>query len=93
MSTTLLGTKLHIPPLSRVLVSRPRLVSQLENGINGKLTLLLAPAGFGKTTLVNSWIHRWEKSKSIARSRVAWLGRVSAYSGSSIEPTQPLEDL
>ena len=73
MSATLLGTKLHIPPLRRALVSRPRLVSRLESGTNGKLTLVLAPAGFGKTTLVNSWIHSWGKTKSPAHPRVAWL--------------------
>jgi ATP/maltotriose-dependent transcriptional regulator MalT len=73
MSATLLGTKLHIPPLRHVLVSRPRLVSRLDKGINGRLTLILAPPGFGKTTLVSSWIHTCENSKSTVRPRVAWL--------------------
>ena len=44
MLTTLLGTKLHIPPLGRAFVPRQRLISQLESGLGAKLTLVLAPA-------------------------------------------------
>src|SRR4030095_5340590 len=73
MFTTLLGTKLYIPPLSRALVPRRRLISQLESGLGAKLTLALAPAGFGKTTLISSWIRSWQESPSSARPQVAWL--------------------
>ena len=51
----LLQTKLHIPPIRREVVSRPRLVERLNEGLGRKLTLISAPAGFGKTTLVSEW--------------------------------------
>ena len=73
MSVTPLGTKLHIPSLGRAVVPRRRLTSQLESGLSAKLTLVLAPAGFGKTTLVASWIRNWQSASSPARPRVAWL--------------------
>ena len=52
----LLATKLFIPPPRPKIVLRPHLVERLNNGLNGKLTLISAPAGFGKTTLVSEWI-------------------------------------
>ncbi len=52
----ILQTKLHIPPIRPELVSRPRLIERLKAGLNRKLTLISAPAGFGKTTLVSEWI-------------------------------------
>ncbi|MEW6730603.1 MAG: LuxR C-terminal-related transcriptional regulator [Acidobacteriota bacterium] len=73
MSRTLLGTKLHIPPLGRALVPRQRLISQLESGLNVKLSLVLAPAGFGKTTLITSWIRSWQDTQSHTHPQVAWL--------------------
>src|SRR5262245_2594146 len=56
MSATVLHTKLYMPPLRPVLAPRPRLIEQLEAGWHGKATLVLAPAGFGKTTLVSAWL-------------------------------------
>ncbi|MEZ4865596.1 MAG: LuxR C-terminal-related transcriptional regulator [Caldilineaceae bacterium] len=56
MSTPILATKLYIPPPRPNLVSRPRLIAQLHESLHRKLTLISAPAGFGKTTLVSSWI-------------------------------------
>jgi len=59
-----LATKLHAPQLRAQLVSRTRLIEQL-NTDGGKLTLVAAPAGFGKTTLVTAWLvgekrpHAW----------------------------------
>jgi len=52
----LLGTKLFIPQPRKNLVSRPRLVERLNAGLDRKLTLIAAPAGFGKTTLLSEWI-------------------------------------
>lgn len=52
----LLTTKLYIPPIRSELVPRPRLVALLDAGIHRKLSLISAPAGFGKTTLVNAWL-------------------------------------
>ncbi|MFN2234555.1 MAG: hypothetical protein ACK2U1_10015, partial [Anaerolineales bacterium] len=56
MFETLLATKLFIPSTRPELVSRPRLVKQLESGFHRKLALISAPAGFGKTTLVTEWL-------------------------------------
>ena len=54
--TPLLATKLH-PPLPRAhLVRRPRLAVRLTQGMMGPLTLISAPAGFGKTTLLAQWL-------------------------------------
>ena len=59
MATPLLKTKLYIPPVRADLVWRPHLVQRLEKGIRSgrRLTLLSAPAGFGKTTLLSEWVH------------------------------------
>jgi len=53
----LLKTKLLIPPVKPNIVQRTRLVQRIETGItsNHKLTLISAPAGFGKTTLISDW--------------------------------------
>ncbi len=61
MFAPLLSTKLYIPrrqPLSQrsTFVARPQLLAQLEAGLAGKLTLIAAPAGFGKSTLLSDWI-------------------------------------
>lgn len=52
----LLATKLYIPPPRPNLVVRPRLFERLNEGLHRKLTLVSAPTGFGKTTLISSWI-------------------------------------
>ncbi|MCB0027334.1 MAG: NACHT domain-containing protein, partial [Anaerolineales bacterium] len=56
MPTSLLQTKLYAPRARPVLVPRPHLIEKLNQGIRHKLTLISAPAGFGKTTLVSEWI-------------------------------------
>jgi LuxR family maltose regulon positive regulatory protein len=68
MSAPLLTTKLYIPPPRPNLVPRPRLILQLDEGLRRghRLSLISAPAGFGKTTLVAEWVC------SIPRE-VAWL--------------------
>ncbi|GHO41879.1 LuxR C-terminal-related transcriptional regulator [Ktedonospora formicarum] len=52
----LLSTKLHPPQLPALLIERSRLLTRLNNSLMHKLSLLQAPAGFGKTTLVNQWL-------------------------------------
>lgn len=70
METILLQTKLHAPPTRPDLVLRPRLREKLNAGLSSKLTLISAPAGFGKTTLVSEWnVTR----RGITGESVAWL--------------------
>lgn len=52
----LIRTKLYRPRITGDLVPRPRLLERLEGRRNRPLTLVVAPAGFGKTTLVGSWL-------------------------------------
>jgi len=66
---SLLETKLHVPGPRRGLVSRPRLSQRLSRGVESKLTLVSAPAGFGKTTLLAEWL---AAAPADGRS-VAWL--------------------
>jgi LuxR family transcriptional regulator, maltose regulon positive regulatory protein len=71
----LLTTKLHIPPTRPQLVLRPRLVKRLNDGLGCKLTLLSAPAGFGKTTLVSEWLDDFRlaaANEDHAANRIAW---------------------
>jgi len=56
VANTLLTTKLIIPQLRAELVPRPRLIEKLNEGLDGRLTIISAPAGFGKTTLAAAWI-------------------------------------
>jgi len=51
----LLSTKITIPRTQLKLVERPHLAAQLNSGLRRRLTLVSAPAGFGKTTLVAAW--------------------------------------
>ena len=55
-SMPVLATKLYIPPPRPRAIARPRLVERLNEGLHRKLTLISAPAGFGKTTLVSEWV-------------------------------------
>jgi LuxR family maltose regulon positive regulatory protein len=52
----ILTTKLYIPRTRPEIVSRTRLIAQLNDGLYKKLTLISAPAGFGKTTLISEWV-------------------------------------
>ena len=68
MTVPLLTTKLYIPSPHPDLVPRPRLTGRLDEGLRlgHRLTLVSAPAGCGKTTLVSEWINSHERP-------VAWL--------------------
>ena len=69
MSGPFLETKLHVPRGRRGLVSRPRLNDRLSRGTESALTLVSAPAGFGKTTLLAEWL---ADARAKGRS-AAWL--------------------
>jgi LuxR family maltose regulon positive regulatory protein len=55
MPISILSTKLYFPPARTNLVPRPRLIEQLNAGLKKPLTLISAPAGYGKTTLLCDW--------------------------------------
>lgn len=88
MDTPVLTTKLYIPPPRPGLVARPRLIEQLNQGSRRKLTVISAPAGFGKTTLLSTWIGQAksipnsnpqiQNPKSKIQNRVSWLSLDSA---------------
>src|SRR5260370_13907503 len=56
MSTQIVASKQYIPPPRPNVVLRHRLIERLNEGLHRKLTLISAPAGFGKTTLVSQWL-------------------------------------
>lgn len=56
MNMTILITKLYIPVPRTKIIQRPRLIDRLNEGLDRKLTLISASAGFGKTTLVSEWV-------------------------------------
>jgi LuxR family maltose regulon positive regulatory protein len=62
MSTPILRTKLFVQPMRPELVPRPRLIQRLDAGLSRKLTLLSAPAGCGKTTLLSEWVAHLQPS-------------------------------
>jgi len=62
----LLQTKTSIPPARQNRVERPRLIEKINAGMKRTFTLILAPAGFGKTTLIAEWART-------ADMPVAWL--------------------
>jgi LuxR family maltose regulon positive regulatory protein len=66
MLENLLATKLHVPRSRRDLLPRPRLTERLDNGLRRKLTIVSAPAGYGKTTALTSWIDH-------SQLQIAWL--------------------
>lgn len=66
MLPALLRTKLIAPRLSWEIVHRPALVQRLNSGLDRPLTLVLAPAGFGKTTLLAEWANQSPR-------RITWL--------------------
>jgi LuxR family maltose regulon positive regulatory protein len=66
MPPNLIQTKLLVPPLRPGWVKRPHLVAQMNSGLERKLILVSAPAGYGKSTLLAEWVHQ-------ASLPVAWL--------------------
>ncbi|MFL5807464.1 MAG: LuxR C-terminal-related transcriptional regulator [Roseiflexaceae bacterium] len=86
MPDQLLATKFFVPGAAQALITRPRLTALLDDSLRRKLTLVAAPAGFGKTTLVAEWLHQNDERRTMNdeesnhrssfiahRFRVAWL--------------------
>ena len=91
MTTQILTTKLYNPPLRPKSVRRTRLIERLNQGLHRKLTLVAAPAGFGKTTIVSEWIAEYPYP-------VAWVSideqdndptRFFAYMIAALQAVQP----
>jgi len=68
----LLATKFFVPSSSHPLIARPQLTTLLNHSLRRKLTLVSAPAGFGKTTLLSSWVQSFPQMKPQA-PLVAWV--------------------
>lgn len=62
----IVSTKLHIPHVRNSLVPRPRLIQMLNAGMEAKLTLVSAQAGYGKTTALSEWVRQ-------CNGAVAWI--------------------
>ncbi|KQX51150.1 LuxR C-terminal-related transcriptional regulator [Paenibacillus sp. Root444D2] len=62
----IVSTKLHIPHIRNALVSRPRLMHKLNEGMDAKVTLVSAQAGYGKTTALSQWA-------KLCSALVAWV--------------------
>jgi LuxR family maltose regulon positive regulatory protein len=69
----LLATKLHVPRPRPGFLARPRLTERLTDGTAHELTLICAPAGFGKTSLLGDWARRGQRP-------VAWLSLDAGHS-------------
>ncbi|MHA7223990.1 LuxR C-terminal-related transcriptional regulator [Arthrobacter sp. RHLT1-20] len=69
MARPLISTKLFIPKIRRNVVTRPRLLDRLRRGTEARLTLVSAPAGFGKTTLLAEWLGGMAED----HRRIAWV--------------------
>ncbi len=72
-SSPVLATKLFPPARRRPLVARPRLIDRLDTTLDPghRLTLVSAPAGFGKTTVLSDWLTDLDQRQS--QARVGWL--------------------
>src|SRR5262252_2703852 len=69
MPGSIIQTKLYVPRRRAATVPRPRLSDRLSRGIDARLTLVSAPAGFGKTTLLASWLASAPRPEGLT----AWL--------------------
>ena len=72
MDSILVRAKFHRPPPPPATIARPHLLKYLHNGTHCKLTLVSAPAGFGKSTIVSAWLDQLEVGPP--PRKVAWLG-------------------
>ena len=68
----LLATKFFVPSSSHPFIARPHLTSLLTHRLRRKLTLISAPAGFGKTTLLSSWVQSLPQ-QNLEAVQVAWV--------------------
>ena len=72
MDSILVRAKLQRPTSSLHTIPRPHLLQRLHSGIHGKVTLVSAPAGFGKSTIVSAWLD--QLADGSPPHKVSWLG-------------------
>lgn len=76
MTESLLTTKFFIPTTRLKIVPRSRLIRKMNEGLHRKMTLISAPAGFGKTTLVSEWLGKLRADilhETEAENEIVWL--------------------
>ena len=69
--STLLTTSLRVPRLPEGLITRSILIERMGQALRVPLTLISAPAGFGKTTLLSQWVSKSQNDR--LGNRVAWV--------------------
>lgn len=95
--SVLLYSKTSLPFPRKSLVERSRLIERLERGVHGRLTLVSAPAGFGKTTLLGQWLGlsgreaSWVSLEETESDPVRFWRYVSEALSPRIEPTDRQE--
>ncbi len=87
MVSPILRTKVCLPPARQSLVMRPRLLQRLDESLGVPLTLISAPAGFGKSTLVNQWVYSSQAVSEQADGRQVSTRQESARQGSRSGPS------
>src|SRR5258708_11366775 len=75
----LLATKFFVPTSSHPLIPRPHLIDLLNEGLRRKLTLISAPAGFGKTTLVSAWLQSFPQDADRKSTRLNSSHQIISY--------------
>ena len=73
----LLRTKLYVPPIRSKQIARPRLSELINGGLDRAVILVSAPAGYGKTTLLSSWL---KETKSLPPG-FPWMVAITTQSG------------
>ena len=75
----IIRTKLHRPPLTKDFVPRPHLLQELEKHRQRPLTMVSAPAGYGKSTLVSSWADFLHQAMALPVDAQIWMPRSPRY--------------
>lgn len=68
----LFQTKLYLPQVDHNYIERPQLIDHLNRGLDRKLTVITAPAGYGKTTVVSQWLASRVSDSVSVRQKEAW---------------------
>jgi hypothetical protein len=84
IQSQLLATKFYAPMSPGTLIKRSRLYALLNESLKSPLTLVSAPAGFGKTTLLSTWAHSLLSPENAAFRAIVAMGKSIAYYGSSL---------